>query len=66
MTSTRLPCPICKKETAWEGNRYRPFCSERCKVIDLGHWAQGTYCVPASDEAVEEGDTADPAPKTPS
>ena len=47
-------CPICKKEIAWEGNRYRPFCSKRCKWIDLGRWASGDYRIPTRPEE-EEG-----------
>ncbi|MBI5190200.1 MAG: DNA gyrase inhibitor YacG [Nitrospirae bacterium] len=42
-------CPICKNEAAWEGNPHRPFCSERCKLIDLGAWADARYSVPAED-----------------
>ena len=38
-----MKCPTCKKETQYEGNRYRPFCSERCKLIDLGKWASEKY-----------------------
>lgn len=38
-----LKCPICKKKTRWEDNPNRPFCSERCKLIDLGKWADGSY-----------------------
>jgi uncharacterized protein len=30
-----------------EGNPFRPFCSERCKMIDLDHWLEGRYRVPA-------------------
>jgi len=34
-----VPCPHCGKELHWDvTNRYRPFCSERCKLIDLGKW----------------------------
>lgn len=32
----------------WEGNPDRPFCSERCRMIDLGHWASGDYAVPGA------------------
>jgi uncharacterized protein len=39
-------CPQCDKATAWRENPHRPFCSERCKMKDLGHWAAGDYCVP--------------------
>lgn len=38
-----IKCPVCKKESAWEGNSFRPFCSERCKLIDLGAWASEEY-----------------------
>lgn len=51
-----IKCPTCKKETAWNDNEFRPFCSERCRLIDLGNWASGEYAVPgaalpAEDEA---------------
>ena len=36
-------CPCCGKATHWESNRYRPFCSERCKLIDLGKWIEEEY-----------------------
>jgi endogenous inhibitor of DNA gyrase (YacG/DUF329 family) len=39
-------CPHCGKEHQWDtGNRFRPFCSERCKMIDLGRWANEEYRV---------------------
>lgn len=38
-------CPVCRKEARWEGNPYRPFCSERCKLQDLGAWATERYRV---------------------
>lgn len=34
---------MCKKETTWDGNPFRPFCSERCRLIDLGKWASEEY-----------------------
>ena len=44
-------CPACKKETIYsEANPYRPFCSERCKLIDLGAWLDGDYFIPAKDD----------------
>ncbi len=46
---TKLSCPQCQKPTQWADNPYRPFCSERCKLIDLGAWASETYRVPADD-----------------
>ncbi len=34
-----FPCPRCGEMSQWEDNAFRPFCSERCKLIDLGAWA---------------------------
>ncbi len=50
----QISCPICKKKTTWEENPLRPFCSERCKLIDLGKWASEDYKVPS--EKIEEGE----------
>lgn len=42
-----VPCPTCKKSTVWSSdNPYRPFCSERCKLIDLGAWASEEHNIP--------------------
>lgn len=49
-----IKCPVCKKTTTWEENPWRPFCSERCKMIDLGKWATEDYKIPG--EKVEEED----------
>jgi endogenous inhibitor of DNA gyrase (YacG/DUF329 family) len=47
--ATIVNCPICGNAVEWvAANRYRPFCSERCKQIDLGAWANDEYRVPAS------------------
>ncbi len=46
-----VQCPTCKRSVEWsEENPYRPFCSERCKLIDLGAWANEEYRVPAEDD----------------
>jgi endogenous inhibitor of DNA gyrase (YacG/DUF329 family) len=45
-------CPICKKPVADDEPNKRsthPFCSQRCKLIDLGRWLGGKYQIPASD-----------------
>jgi endogenous inhibitor of DNA gyrase (YacG/DUF329 family) len=50
-----VACPHCGKEHQWDtGNRFRPFCSERCKLIDLGKWASEDYRV-AQPEAEQPG-----------
>ncbi|MEW6611283.1 MAG: DNA gyrase inhibitor YacG [Pseudomonadota bacterium] len=55
---TLRPCPQCHKPAPWEGNPYRPFCSERCRLLDLGAWASEQYRVPA-----EEAPPGDAVPK---
>lgn len=48
-------CPTCQKQTEWStDNPYRPFCSERCKLIDIGKWASEEYTIPVSDEPPNE------------
>lgn len=49
----QLRCPICKKPVASTGEEF-PFCSARCRTIDLGRWASGQYVVPASPSEQEE------------
>lgn len=41
--SIKVKCPECKKEALWDNNKWRPFCSERCKMIDLGTWAKEDF-----------------------
>ena len=45
-------CPRCGAQVAWTSeNPYRPFCSERCKLVDLGDWATEKYRVPVQDDS---------------
>ncbi|WP_243373923.1 DNA gyrase inhibitor YacG [Geotalea sp. SG265] len=47
-------CPHCHRETTWQDNPYRPFCSERCKMIDLGAWIAEEYTIPGEKKPAEE------------
>ena len=49
-------CPTCKKEVVWNEAPFRPFCSERCKLIDLGEWISEGYRIsaPLEDESESE------------
>ncbi len=49
-------CPICKKPTDSEADAEFPFCSERCRLLDLGNWASEKYVIsePAFDESMFE------------
>ena len=45
-----LKCPVCSKLT---DQKHRPFCSSRCKLIDLGNWIDGSYRLPTEDVSDE-------------
>ena len=50
----KVRCPQCGGESLWSSeNKYRPFCSERCKLIDLGAWASESYRVPVQEESAD-------------
>jgi uncharacterized protein len=50
MSARVVSCPLCGKPVAWDtANRYRPFCSERCRLIDLGAWANEDYRIPVQE-----------------
>ena len=52
MSKSIVKCPTCEKEQEWDSsNPHRPFCSERCKMIDLGAWANEEYSIPESKSA---------------
>src|SRR6266436_8727785 len=42
-------CPTCGKPAEWQDNPWRPFCSERCKLIDFSRWANEEYRVPGKE-----------------
>ena len=53
-----MNCPNCGKAVEWKDNPARPFCSERCKLIDFGRWANEEYRVPVSQTTLDETDEA--------
>jgi endogenous inhibitor of DNA gyrase (YacG/DUF329 family) len=61
------PCPICKKlvessddKTASSDRSNFPFCSERCKLIDLGRWLDGQYQIPVAHDDLDESTESSP------
>jgi len=49
----KVKCPTCEKEVEWNSDaKFRPFCSERCKMIDLGQWAAEEHAIPG--KSIEE------------
>jgi len=58
---TAMRCPICKTPVdSSPQNRYRPFCSERCRMVDLGTWAGEGYRVPGKQTEDREHPDDDP------
>jgi endogenous inhibitor of DNA gyrase (YacG/DUF329 family) len=55
-------CPICKKEVALD-NPNMPFCSDRCRIIDLGNWASEKYVIstPTRQNEIEELEEPEPS-----
>jgi UPF0243 zinc-binding protein RSc2830 len=46
-----VACPTCRRPVVWTAeSRYRPFCSERCRLIDLGAWSDERHVVPCADD----------------
>jgi endogenous inhibitor of DNA gyrase (YacG/DUF329 family) len=58
----QVKCPTCGKPVVWsEDNPWRPFCSERCRLIDLGAWAAEEHRIPADtpDDFTEASGNSD-------
>ena len=51
-----VKCPTCGKQTEYTGNEFRPFCSERCKLLDFGAWADEEFALPSQTESLSEED----------
>jgi endogenous inhibitor of DNA gyrase (YacG/DUF329 family) len=52
------PCPTCREPAARQQNRFFPFCSERCKWVDLGRWMAEDYRIPVAPEEDDDGPAA--------
>ena len=56
----KINCPQCGEETEYSPeNPYRPFCSKRCRLIDLGEWASESYQIPAEPDINEYSSSFD-------
>ncbi|GAB4010402.1 MAG: DNA gyrase inhibitor YacG [Bdellovibrio sp.] len=55
MKNLVVKCPYCKTEFEYQSSQFRPFCSEKCRMIDLGMWLTENYKVP-SDQPLSESD----------
>ncbi len=50
-TPRQKPCPVCRKPPA---PNFRPFCSARCRQVDLGRWLAGDYAIPSTEPLPDE------------
>ncbi|KAB2877168.1 MAG: DNA gyrase inhibitor YacG [Burkholderiaceae bacterium] len=58
-----VPCPTCSRRVMFSrANRWRPFCSERCRDIDLGAWASERFRVPLASPP-DDADDTEPHPR---
>jgi endogenous inhibitor of DNA gyrase (YacG/DUF329 family) len=59
MSPATVKCPGCGRSLEWSAaNPWRPFCSERCKLIDLGAWIKEEHAIPG-EPALDVPDEAD-------
>ncbi len=50
MKVLKVNCPKCKSQFNYYDSQYRPFCGQRCKEVDLGHWVTESYRVPSQEK----------------
>jgi hypothetical protein len=61
---TIVDCPTCGTKVEWsEISKFRPFCSNRCKQIDLGAWAEEKYVIPVVNPLDDLDEDIPPSPQ---
>ena len=58
MSPPQVKCPTCKRVIDWSASEFRPFCSDRCRLIDLGAWLSEKHAIPG--DAPPEADESNP------
>ncbi len=62
MPKTIVICPTCGNSVTWQpASKFRPFCSERCKLIDTGNWATDRYAIEEDESFIEDSDGSVPS-----
>jgi endogenous inhibitor of DNA gyrase (YacG/DUF329 family) len=67
-TAKSVPCPTCKRAIIWsEEYPWRPFCSERCRLVDLGAWLANAHAIPGEpvEATAHDPRTGEPEPREP-
>ena len=63
MSPQTVPCPTCQKAVVWSpASPWRPFCSERCKLIDLGAWVSEQRAIPGEEITAAHDDGGEREP----
>jgi uncharacterized protein len=62
MGPARIKCPTCHRDLDWENAPFRPFCSERCRLIDLGAWLSGQRAIPGESAPPPENPVTEGRP----
>lgn len=60
MSPLFVMCPTCRRKLDWETAGSRPFCSERCRLVDLGAWVSEQRVIPGEPAVLESGEAPDP------
>jgi len=63
MSSARVKCPTCQRDLDWDTAPFRPFCSERCRLIDLGAWLSEQRAIPGESGPRQENPITDEHPE---
>jgi endogenous inhibitor of DNA gyrase (YacG/DUF329 family) len=62
--SVRVRCPTCRRDVDWEAAPFRPFCSERCRLIDLGAWLTEQHTIAGESLTAQEAAPSEDQPDT--
>jgi endogenous inhibitor of DNA gyrase (YacG/DUF329 family) len=64
MSRKLVKCPTCQRQIDWSNSEFRPFCSERCRLIDLGAWLTEKHAIPGDAPGPgEESTQEEPEPR---
>jgi len=61
MSPTTVSCPTCGRALEWSASPFRPFCSDRCRLIDLGAWLTEQRAIPGETAPAEASAGDEPA-----
>ncbi len=65
MSPVAVKCPTCGRELDWQSAPFRPFCSERCRLVDLGAWLSEQRAIPGDSAAALPDQPAEAQEKGP-